>query len=123
MISQICKWIVFKCIYPFVYFVGSRRRIDSKKIVFVESHGDRISDDFKLLFEETQMQGYKPFVHYLRISESAWSRIIVRTVRMIWNISTAKCVFLKKRCVCIYFWLLWVFVAVHGLSVVAACRL
>lgn len=96
MISQICKWIVFKCIYPFVYFVGSRRRIDSKKIVFVESHGDRISDDFKLLFEETQMQGYKPFVHYLRISESAWSRIIVRTVRMIWNISTAKCVFLNE---------------------------
>ncbi len=96
MISQICKWIVFKCIYPFVYFVGSRRRIDSKKIVFVESHGDRISDDFKLLFEETRMQGYKPFVHYLRISESAWSRIIVRTVRMIWNISTAKCVFLNE---------------------------
>ena len=32
------------------------------------------------------------------------------------------CVF-KKYYVCIYFWLLWVFVAVRELSLVAACRL
>ena len=96
MISRICKWIVFKCIYPFVYFIGSRRKIDSKRILFVENHREKVSDDYCLLLAACEKQGYTVQVHYLKVSSSSWFEIIRRTIGMIWDMSIAVCVFLNE---------------------------
>lgn len=96
MISRICKWIVFKCIYPLVYFTGRCRRVDNDRIIFVETHGDTLSDNYGMLFQEFVNRGYQPQVYYLKVSASTWGKIIIETIRLIWDMSIAKCVFLNE---------------------------
>lgn len=96
MIRQICKYIVFKIVYPMVYFFGRLRRVNTKKILFVENHGECLSNDYQLLYKKMQEQGYIAHVHYLKISSSSWGKIIGRTISMIWDMATASCVFLNE---------------------------
>ncbi len=96
MIRQICKWIVFKIVYPCVYFVGSRRTIQKDKIIFVENHGEQISNDYLLLQDGFRQRKYDVRVHYLKVSSSAWADVIKRTIVMLWDMTTANCVFLNE---------------------------
>lgn len=96
MIRQICKYIVFKMVYPCVYSVGKLRKINKKRILFVENHGEVLSEDYSLLQSELEAQGYEVYTHYLRISSSSWGSIVRRTIAMIWDMSTAACVFLNE---------------------------
>lgn len=96
MLRSAIKWMVFKIIYPVCYFIGSRRPVKRDKMIFVESHGDEISDNYILLYDSLNKSGYDTHVHILGIAQSSWSSIIIRTVRMIWDISTARCVLLDE---------------------------
>ncbi len=96
MLRRICKWVVFKWMYPVVYFLGSLRRIYTKKVIFVETHAESLSDNYELLYNRLQRNGYDIHVHYLRVASSGWSHIIIRTVRLIWDMATARCVFLNE---------------------------
>lgn len=96
MLKSICKWIVFKWIYPVCYYVGRLRSIRFRKIVFVENHAEQISDNFLLLYNLLKQKNYDIHVHYLKVSASSWGRIIIRTIALIWDMSTARCVFLSE---------------------------
>ena len=96
MIRRICKWIVFKWLYPVCYYLGSRRKIKQKKVIFVENHVEQMTNNFILLYNSLKQKNYNISVHYLRISVSSWGKIILRTVALIWDMSNAKCVFLSE---------------------------
>lgn len=96
MISRICKWIVFKIVYPIYYYFGTFRKIQKKKVIFVENHQEKLSDNFTLLYEQLEQNGYELHVHYLRVSSSNWGRIILRTLKLIMDMSTAACVFISE---------------------------
>ncbi len=96
MIRRICKCIVFKILYPMVYNMGRLRRVNAKKILFIENHSDDMSSDYQLLYDELEQQGYDLTVHYLKMSSASWGEIIRRTVSMVWDITTASIVFLNE---------------------------
>lgn len=94
MIRHICKWIVFKALYPVCYFLGRLRQIKPDKIIFVENHAGQLSDNFLLLHEALLQEGYTVDVHYLRVSSSSWGATVLRSLRLIWSMGNARCVFL-----------------------------
>lgn len=96
MMSQIVKWIVFKCIYPFWYFMCSKKRVEDRKILFVENHLPKLSDNYTLLYETLEKKGYHLTVHYLQVADSSWKDIIPRTLHMLKDMATARCVFLSE---------------------------
>ncbi|MCM1179156.1 MAG: CDP-glycerol glycerophosphotransferase family protein [Clostridium sp.] len=96
MIRRICKWIVFKWVYPVVYFIGCFRSVRREKIIFVENHEEQLSGNFGLLYDRLEQKNYKIAVHYLRVSVSSWSKVIFRTIYLIWDMATANCVFLSE---------------------------
>lgn len=96
MINRVIKWFVFKCIYPFWYFIHAGKKIDNRKILFVENHQDTLSDNFKLLYEELEHRGYELHVHYLKVAGSKWKNIIVRSLGMLADMATANCVFISE---------------------------
>lgn len=96
MIRQIVKWIVFKLIYPACYHIGAIRPVQSRKIVFVETHSSELSEDFRRIFDALKKEGYKNTVYYLKMSTSAWSRIIIQTCKMLFGLSNASAIFLNE---------------------------
>lgn len=96
MIRRVCKWIVFKLLYPLCYYVGSIRKVRPKKILFVENHAEKLSDDFILLKEKLLQRDYRISEHYLKVSTSSWGQVVCRSVRLIFDMATAKCVFLNE---------------------------
>ncbi|MGN0155099.1 MAG: CDP-glycerol glycerophosphotransferase family protein [Lachnospiraceae bacterium] len=96
MIRRIVKWLVFKCIYPFCYWMGSRKKVDSKKVIFVENHQDYLTDNFALLYEELQQNGFELHTHYLQVASSEWKDIIIRSLALIQDMSDAVCIFLDE---------------------------
>lgn len=96
MIKKVCKWIVFKWVYPCCYYLGLWKKVDRKKVIFVENHQDNLSDNFKLLYDRLQQQGYDIHVHYLRVSSSGWKDIIFRTISLIRDMVTAGTVFISE---------------------------
>lgn len=96
MIRCICKWIVFKWLYPVFYYIGCCRRVHTDKILFVENHAEQLSDNFMLLYEIVRQKDYDVRIHYLRVASSGWGSIILRTLSMIWDMATARCVFISE---------------------------
>lgn len=96
MIRRICKYIVFKIVYPLVYSLGRLRKVDARKVLFVENHGDDMSNDYQLLYDMLKQRGYRVQMHYLGMSTSSWGTIIRKTIALVWDMSTAKSVFLNE---------------------------
>lgn len=96
MVRKIVKWFVFKCIYPFWYWLASRRAIRRNKVIFVENHQGALTDNFRLLYQEFRQRGYDIHVHYLRVAHSGWGTIIRRSMRLIGDMATASVVFLNE---------------------------
>ena len=96
MIRRICKYIVFKMVYPLVYSLGRLRKVNAGKVLFVENHGDYISNDYQLMYDTLRQRGYEVKMHYLGMSTSSWGTIIQKTIALLWDMSTAQCVFLNE---------------------------
>lgn len=96
MIRSICKWLVFKLIYPAFYYAGCCRKVREDKIIFVENHAERLSGDFILLYNAAKQKNYNISVHYLKVSSSSWGTVIIRTLGLIWDMAVAKCIFLSE---------------------------
>lgn len=96
MVRRICKWIVFKWLYPACYYIGSRRPVQTRKIIFVENHEEQLTDNFILLYEALEKKAYDIHVFYLKVSTSGWGAVIRRTLGLIWDMTTAECVFISE---------------------------
>ena len=95
MIRRICKWVVFKWVYPVCYYAGSRRKIRKERIIFVENHGEQLSDDYILIYEHLKRENSDVHIHYLGLSVFSWGKIIFRTIKLIWDMAVARCVFIN----------------------------
>ena len=96
MINRIVKWIVFKCIYPISYRMSALKPLRRRKVLFVENHQDTLSDNFLRLYKNLEEREYEIHVHFLKVAESGWKDIIIRTLRMIFDMADAKCVFISE---------------------------
>lgn len=96
MIRDLIKWVVFKCIYPVVYWCSSRKVVNDRKIIFVENHQPVLTDNFTLLYEQFQQMGYEIHVHYLRVAHSGWGTIIRKSISVLRDIGDAAVVFLNE---------------------------
>lgn len=96
MINRICKWLIFKILYPVCYYAGALRKVKNNKVIFVENHSERLSDNYILLYEQLEQKEYDLTVHYLSVSSSGWGSIVLRTLRLIMDMSTAACVFINE---------------------------
>lgn len=96
MIKNLCKWIVFKIVYPICYFFYSRKKIQEKKVVFVENHQESLTDNFQLLYNWFYSHDYLVETHYLKIATSSWKDIIVRSLNLIKEIANAHYIFLNE---------------------------
>lgn len=96
MIKRISKWLVFKWFYPVCYKIVSHKPVNRKKIIFVENHQDKLTDNFILLYQELEKKGYELYVHYLKVASSGWRDIILRSAALIRDMGDASCVFLNE---------------------------
>ncbi|MCR5701866.1 MAG: CDP-glycerol glycerophosphotransferase family protein [Lachnospiraceae bacterium] len=96
MFRSIVKRIVFGLIYPCRYKISSRKKINNRKVVFVETHEDYITDNFKLLYEEFKKLGYEVNVCFLKVSSSSWGTIIKKSIKLIDDIGDASYIFLDE---------------------------
>ena len=96
MITSICKWLVFKGVYPICYSLASLKKVNRNKVIFVENHQDALSDNYELLYEQLETRGFELHVHYLKVASSGWAGIILRTLRLIFDMATANCVFVNE---------------------------
>lgn len=96
MIKQICKWLVFKCIYPFYYSLVSWREVNQKKVIFVENHQDYLTDNFQRLYKRLEENDYELHVHYLKVASSSWWNVIKKSLVLIKDMGDAGCVFLNE---------------------------
>jgi CDP-ribitol ribitolphosphotransferase len=62
----------------------------------VENHLETLSDDFTRLLKICEEKGYDVRIHYLRVAGSSWGHIIRRSLSLIWDMSTATCVFVSE---------------------------
>lgn len=96
MIRNLIKWVVFKLIYPLCYYAGAVRKIDSQKVIFVENHGLILSNDFLEIEKKLVDDGFQIQSHFLGVSSATWSRIILNTCRLLYDMSNAKLVFCNE---------------------------
>lgn len=96
MLNDVCKWIVFKCIYPCCYAMFSKKKINRNKVVFVENHQDYLTDNFTLIFKQLEKEGYDLHVHYLKVASSGWKEIIIRSLKLLKDMGDAQTVFLNE---------------------------
>ncbi|MDE5863211.1 MAG: CDP-glycerol glycerophosphotransferase family protein [Lachnospiraceae bacterium] len=95
MIRRICKWVVFKWVYPVCYYAGSPRKIKKKRIILVENHGEQLSDDYILIYEHLKRENCDVRIHYLGLSIFSWGKIVFRTIKLIWDMTAASCVLIN----------------------------
>lgn len=96
MIRRMCKWVIFKWLYPAVYYIGCFRRVHTDRIIFVENHAEQLSDNFLLLSDMVRQKDYDVRIHYLRVASSGWGNIILRTISLIWDMAVARCIFISE---------------------------
>ena len=89
MVRDTIKRIVFHIVYPFCYRLGCLKTVKKKKAVFVQTHGERLSDNFELLYQSLQQRGYETLLFCLRVSDSGWIRIIARSIRLLFAMADA----------------------------------
>lgn len=96
MIRRICKWLVFKIVYPCSYVLGCVGKVKQNKVIFVENHQDDLSDNFLLLKEALEKSGYQITIHYLKVASSSWTSIIKRTIGLLLDMGTARAVVIAE---------------------------
>lgn len=96
MMKCIVKWLVFKLIYPCWYGIAAKKHINRHKVIFVENHQEYLTDNFERIYKEFQRRNYDIRVYYLKVASSGWKDIIVRSLRLIWDMGDARFVFINE---------------------------
>lgn len=92
---NIIKYVLYKILFPLVYYLGALRNVCSKKVVFVELHGSSLSNGFKLLKESIeQREKFKVEECYIRYQRDSIS-YYKRCFGLLWKISNAAYIFLN----------------------------
>lgn len=98
IIKNAAKFTAFKIVYPTVYSISRLRRVDKNKIIFAEIRGDKLSDNFKLIYERLkEVPDLQPTVFFARNNIGGFG-YLWRYAKLAAMIGNARCVLLNETC-------------------------
>ena len=82
---------LLKVLFPLVYFVSSRKRVDANKLLIVEVNEKPLTDNFKLIYDRLKENyTFDIHVHYLENTKPGRIAYIRRCLKLIKDAATAK---------------------------------
>ena len=97
-IKKFLKWLTYNKIYPLVYKRAAKKKVNNKKVVFIEVRQNYLTDNFQLLYDELKERGYKIEVFYLQNIAPNYIEFIKRCINMMKLIGDAKYIFFNDAC-------------------------
>lgn len=96
---RLVRFVNFRILFPKQYKRYAKQPINDKKVVFIELRYDKITDNFKLLYQRIkEIGGYNIKVVYLKNIDSNRKAYMKRCMQMLKEIADAKYVFLNDGC-------------------------
>lgn len=97
MLVSMVKFIIYRCLFPAVYWLGSRRKIKPGRVLFVEVRGGQPSGNFAVLQRRLKdMGGYQMKSLFLKNGMVSQLRYLCNCMKMLWEASDAKYIFLDE---------------------------
>lgn len=93
-ILKLYRFGTLRIVYPLLYKLGSLKKMDKHKVVFIEIRAKKLSDNYELLYNRLKSDDkYTIHTHFLHMS-LVKKRIYIRNcIKMIKDIATAKYIF------------------------------
>ncbi len=98
IIKSTAKFAAFKIIYPAVYGISRLRRVNKNKIIFAEIRGDKLSDNFKLIYERLKEVPELELTVFFARNNSGGLGYLWRYAKLAAIIGNARCVLLNETC-------------------------
>ncbi len=96
ILSRGYKFYTLKILYPFIYRLSSTGAVNDKKVVFIEVRGNKISDNFALIYKRFEsMEGYNISEHFLGMSFAGRREYRKNCIAMLKDIGDARFIFLN----------------------------
>ncbi len=96
-LGKLYKFYSLRIMYPRIYKSGINKKINDKKVVFIEVRMPEISDNFELIYNELQEKyNYEITTHFLRESFVSRKEFAQRAKAMVADIADAKYIFLNE---------------------------
>lgn len=97
--ERVLKFGTFRLLFRSVYCWNAKKPLQEDKVLFVEVHGNVLSDNFRLLYRRIKKNGgYRVHIHYLQSGETGKVDYIKRCCGMLKDLADAKYVFLNDGC-------------------------
>lgn len=98
VVKRAAKFTAFKIVYPAVYNLSRLRRVDSGKIIFAEIRGDKLSDNFRLIYDRLkEIPELNPEVFFVKNNEGGFG-YLWRYAKLAAAIGNARCVLINETC-------------------------
>lgn len=98
IIKNTAKFAAFKIIYPAIYGISRLRRVDKNKIIFAEIRGDKLSDNFKLIYERLKEVPELELTVFFARNNSGGFGYLWRYAKLTAMTGNARCVLLNETC-------------------------
>lgn len=97
--KDVLKWVCYHTIYPLIYKLGSLRQIKKNKVVMVEVRAQKLGSGFQRIYEELT-NNYNCVIKscFLRWQMAGERHYLTSSMRMLWEISNARVVFITDAC-------------------------
>ena len=96
---KIYKPVVLHFFYPVAYkFFTLTRKVNPKKVVFIEARFDKITDTFQLIYNRMEKEGYEIHECFLLNTKPGKLAYTKRSLHMLKEISDAHYIFLNDAC-------------------------
>jgi len=102
IVAKVFRVLTLNIIFPLVYKIAARKPVDNNKVVFIELRMEKISNSFKVIFDElVSNYNFEIHTHFLLNGSGRKYLYLQRCIDMLKDIATAKYVFLNEGSNCI----------------------
>lgn len=102
IVAKIFRILTLNFIFPYTYKKASKKPVDPNKVVFIELRMSKLSNSFKVIFDElVSKYDYDVHTHFLLIGSGRKYQYLTRCIDMLKDIATAKYVFMNEGSNCI----------------------
>lgn len=93
------KFLLYGVLYPCIYGIGRLRAIRGEKVLLLALKGETLEGNLRMVDEALAKRGgWDVHTHFLREGAVSQVRYVLNSVAMLWDMSTAKYVFLDYSC-------------------------
>lgn len=102
IVAKIFRILTLNFIFPYTYKKAAKKPVDPNKIVFIELRMSKLSNSFKVIFDElVSKYDYDVHTHFLLSGTGRKYQYLTRCIDMLRDIATAKYVFMNEGSNCI----------------------